>query len=79
MAVLLKSKTSPKWARSPIIWKTYISTHDDFGNLRKKPIIWAQGWGPKRKGFGIADSYSSAIALNMGLWEEYCLYFRNKE
>lgn len=59
-----------------IVWKKYWQTEDDFGN----PIparVWAEGWGPKDQP-GICDSYVSAIALNMGLWDEYCAYHRGK-
>lgn len=29
--------------------------------------------------YGLFDSYSSALADMMGVWEEYCEYFRNKK
>lgn len=57
----------------PIIWKQYISTHDDFGNERKHPWVWDEGWGPQDKP-GICSDYAGAIAANMDLWEEYTDY-----
>lgn len=59
-----------------IIWKQYTRTENDFG----VPIpmeVWCEGWGPEDQP-GICDSYTSAMALNMNLWEEYCEFFRNK-
>ena len=61
-------------AWGPIVWKKYMLTEIDFG----QPIpeeVWCEGWGPEDQP-GICDSYASAIAWNMGLWEEYCEHHR---
>lgn len=44
------------------------------GDFNKDGIF--SGW--RVKGVpGVVASYTDAIALNMGLWEEYCTYHRN--
>lgn len=57
-----------------IIWKQYARTENDFGQTIPEEV-WCEGWGPNDQP-GIADSYASAIAMNMGLWEEYCEFHR---
>lgn len=59
-----------------IVWKQYFSDVDDFGNKREKPYLWAEGWGLDNQP-GIQSDYSGAIAMNMGLWEEYCEFHQN--
>ncbi len=70
---------TPKWAGKKIIWKNYTRTHNDFGIKLREKETWLEGWGAERSGTGIFDSYVSALAANMGVWEEYCEFFRNKK
>lgn len=69
---------TPKWAGKKIIWKKYTRTHNDFGVKLSRKETWLEGWGLEQKGTGIFDSYTSALAANMDLWEEYCEFFRTK-
>lgn len=36
---------------------------------------WITGW-TYEGGIGLFDSYTSALAASMGLWEEYCAFHR---
>ena len=55
----------------PIYWKSY-QVQDEFS----KQWVTFEGW--SHDSAGIFDSYVSALASYMGLWEEYCEYHRNK-
>lgn len=64
---------------SPVFWKTYTVKCSFSG----RPVTF-EGWShvrePQHEGhpIGIFDSYISALAHHMGLWEEYCEHHRLK-
>ena len=61
----------------PVFWKTY-TVKDSFSG---RPVTF-EGWSHVRESrhghqpIGIFDSYVSALAAHMGLWEEYCAFHR---
>ena len=60
-----------------IYWKTYEVVDSFSGRLVK-----FEGWSHTNDleyPVGIFDSYSSAIAHAMGIWGEYCEYFRARK
>lgn len=63
---------------TPIYWKSYVvPASEDTGSAVK-----FEGWSHVREErhghqpIGIFDSYVSALAAHMGLWEEYCAFHR---
>jgi hypothetical protein len=64
-----------------IVWKQYFQWHygarDSFGKRKKCKWVWCEGWAVEGMP-GICNTYAGAVAKNMGLWEEYCEYWRNK-
>lgn len=65
-----------------IFWKSY-DVIDDFSGK----LVRLEGWSHDNQcedpeycnAVGIFDSYVSAMADAMGLWEEYCEYHRTKK
>lgn len=55
----------------PIYWKSYKGK-----DLFSERLVEFEGWSHVRTA-GIFDSYVSALADYIGLWEEYCEYHRN--
>lgn len=60
----------PKWGR---VFQDQSATVDSFSGR----LVVIEGWAYSG-GAGLFDSYTSAVAAQLGLWEEYCEFHRNK-